>query len=269
MLSKLLFYNRTIRRFFMAKMQANMAKNPASYYARYDSFKKRHYPEFQETIDIFKKIGPRLIKKDDRILNIGAGRVSRLEQFFAQAKIVYGLDPDRKALMANRRLTRKIVGVAENIPLPDNSVDLVILEWVLEHLQEPEKALSEISRVLAPGGKVIFAAPNLLNPIIFLLATVKKLSNYFSQRIVVRLLLDRERKDVYKAYYKINTRRRLIRTFQKFNFKIIGWQTTGCPGYFRFSLPLLWLALQWEKFSARPAMRWSQAYFVGVAEKMS
>lgn len=43
-------------------------------------------------------------------------------------------------------------GSAENIPLPDHSQDLVILETVMEHVDSPVKSLAEVFRVLAPGG---------------------------------------------------------------------------------------------------------------------
>ena len=40
-----------------------------------------------------------------------------------------------------------IVGPAEAIPLPDNSVDLVISQETLEHVADPVKAIAEITRV--------------------------------------------------------------------------------------------------------------------------
>lgn len=48
---------------------------------------------------------------------------------------------------------------AEHIPSPDDSYDMVLLSEVLEHLVEPEKALAEAFRVLAPGGAFVCAAP--------------------------------------------------------------------------------------------------------------
>lgn len=46
-----------------------------------------------------------------------------------------------------------------NIPFPSNTFDLVITEEVLEHISDLEQALSEISRVLKPGGVHIFTIP--------------------------------------------------------------------------------------------------------------
>ena len=50
-----------------------------------------------------------------------------------------------------------VLGDAEKLPLPDASFDAVILGFVLLHLPEPSKALSEAFRVLKPGGKVAYS----------------------------------------------------------------------------------------------------------------
>lgn len=45
-----------------------------------------------------------------------------------------------------------VIGNAHNLPFKDQSFDLIALFMVLEHLEDPIKALSEISRVLKPKG---------------------------------------------------------------------------------------------------------------------
>lgn len=46
-----------------------------------------------------------------------------------------------------------------NIPLEDNYYDFFICNHVLEHVEDVEKVLSEIIRVLKPGGKAILQVP--------------------------------------------------------------------------------------------------------------
>lgn len=41
----------------------------------------------------------------------------------------------------------------------DDSFDVVVVMDVLEHVLEPQKAISEVRRVLRPGGKVILSVP--------------------------------------------------------------------------------------------------------------
>lgn len=48
----------------------------------------------------------------------------------------------------------------DRFPLEDESVDLAVSLAVIEHLREPSKFLSEISRCLKPGGLVYLSTPN-------------------------------------------------------------------------------------------------------------
>ena len=52
-----------------------------------------------------------------------------------------------------------IIGDARNIPLQDNSVDVVISKSVLEHIAEPEKSISEMHRILKQGGFLYLYTP--------------------------------------------------------------------------------------------------------------
>ena len=51
-------------------------------------------------------------------------------------------------------------GVAEAIPLPDRSQDLVLFENVLEHVESPMASLKEIYRVLKAGGVAYVTTTN-------------------------------------------------------------------------------------------------------------
>lgn len=46
-----------------------------------------------------------------------------------------------------------------HIPLPDNSLDMVLCTEVIEHVPEPIEALRELIRLLKPGGRLLITAP--------------------------------------------------------------------------------------------------------------
>jgi SAM-dependent methyltransferase len=50
-------------------------------------------------------------------------------------------------------------GDALRLPIQDNSVDIVTMLDVLEHLSDDARALSEVSRVLRPGGALVLSVP--------------------------------------------------------------------------------------------------------------
>ena len=50
-----------------------------------------------------------------------------------------------------------------NLPFAENSFDMVFCNHVLEHIEDDAKAMSELFRVLKPGGMGIFQVPQDLN----------------------------------------------------------------------------------------------------------
>jgi SAM-dependent methyltransferase len=53
-----------------------------------------------------------------------------------------------------------VQGAAEQIPLPDASQRIVLLESVLEHVDSPERCIAECYRILEPGGVLFVYTTN-------------------------------------------------------------------------------------------------------------
>lgn len=71
----------------------------------------------------------------------------------------YAVDVARKKL-AKFNNAQVETGDAENVSLPTSSFDAVISLDVVEHLLHPESMISEVSRILRPGGVFLFTTPN-------------------------------------------------------------------------------------------------------------
>lgn len=95
-----------------------------------------------------------------RVLDVGAGSASYRE-FFKHCKYFTQdfaqLDPAQ--LLHGAYAKVDYVSDAASIPVESGSFDAVICTEVLEHVPEPIIVVSEISRVLRPGGKLILTAP--------------------------------------------------------------------------------------------------------------
>jgi len=52
-----------------------------------------------------------------------------------------------------------VIASVYDIPLDDGYADTLLMSAVLEHLERPDRALSEAHRLLAPGGHLILTAP--------------------------------------------------------------------------------------------------------------
>lgn len=98
-------------------------------------------------------------KQFDTILDIGCrtGRFSGPLSDYFDARVI-GVEPSEKMLAEARSKgetnTVYHVASAENLPVGDNSVDLVYLSMVLHHFDKPAAAIGEIFRALKPGGFV-------------------------------------------------------------------------------------------------------------------
>lgn len=99
------------------------------------------------------------------ILEIGAGTGSNLRHYSQQQQPLTLSEPDswmRQQLqkkLARHHFRRPIIvndWCAEEIGLPDRSVDTVVSTLVLCSVQDQQQALKEIERVLRPGGQLLF-----------------------------------------------------------------------------------------------------------------
>jgi SAM-dependent methyltransferase len=58
-------------------------------------------------------------------------------------------------LARSRGILGASVGDAQELPLPDETVDTVVAAWMLYHVRDLDRALSEAVRVLEPGGRLV------------------------------------------------------------------------------------------------------------------
>ncbi len=111
--------------------------------------------------------------KPSAILDVGCGTGRLLRaarQVWPGARLV-GVDPSEGMVRAGSALTpgELIVAGAEDIPLPDRSIDLAFSTIAFHHWSDPERGLREVARVLRPGGGFVLIdnlGPNWLAPIL-------------------------------------------------------------------------------------------------------
>ena len=101
----------------------------------------------------------------DSMLDVGTGTGRLLELFAPRVGSGVGLDLSHEMLaLARTALDRAGIrhcqvrhGDLYNLPVTDQSVDLVTVHQVLHYLDRPEAAVAEAARVLAPGGRLLIA----------------------------------------------------------------------------------------------------------------
>jgi SAM-dependent methyltransferase len=98
-----------------------------------------------------------------RVLEIGAGTGVNLDLYPNRVEELVLLEPDphmakrlRAKLAAARRAATVVESPAERVPYEDASFDTAVATLVLCTIPDPTAALAEASRVLKPGGKLLF-----------------------------------------------------------------------------------------------------------------
>jgi ubiquinone/menaquinone biosynthesis C-methylase UbiE len=98
-----------------------------------------------------------MVDGSTRILDIGCGS-SRIVQSLPQA---VGLDMQLRKLRWLRARGRQLVQASlMDLPFPDGAFDCVICSEVIEHIAREEITLTDMVRVLAPGGVLVLGTPD-------------------------------------------------------------------------------------------------------------
>ncbi|MBC7833663.1 MAG: methyltransferase domain-containing protein [Phycisphaerales bacterium] len=127
---------------------------------------KRHHEDanFEAILDkaerhvIGRRVGP---ERDSRVLVVGGGTGADFNAFALRGCRVFAVEPSKQAVGAARLKAAMlgidasgfVEGVGERLPFEDGYFDFVWTWTVLEHVQDVEMCLREISRVLRPGGE--------------------------------------------------------------------------------------------------------------------
>ncbi len=111
-----------------------------------------------------------------RLLDIGAGTGIYFKALAPHGREIDALDHSadmveiaaRYCEAAGFRHIHPRIGSAESLPYEDGSFDTVIELDTLHHVADPDRALSEIARVLKDDGRFLVFEPNVCNPLMFL-----------------------------------------------------------------------------------------------------
>ncbi|WP_425092284.1 bifunctional 2-polyprenyl-6-hydroxyphenol methylase/3-demethylubiquinol 3-O-methyltransferase UbiG [Tropicimonas sp. S265A] len=102
-----------------------------------------------------------------QVLDLGCAGGFMAEAIAKKGAWVTGIDPAAQAISAAQAHAaetgleiRYDVGVGEALPYDDDAFDIVVCVDVLEHVADLSKVLSEVDRVLKPGGVFLFDTIN-------------------------------------------------------------------------------------------------------------
>jgi SAM-dependent methyltransferase len=97
------------------------------------------------------------------VLEVGCGwgeLAARVTAELGASVVALDLSP-RMVELARARGADARVGDVQELPFPDASFDVAVANWMLYHVPDLERALSELARVLRPGGRLVAATNGL------------------------------------------------------------------------------------------------------------
>jgi ubiquinone/menaquinone biosynthesis C-methylase UbiE len=109
-----------------------------------------------------------VVPPGSKVLDAGCGTGEMAARLAERGYEVWGVDiaePMVRYASYHHKSGRFRVGDVERIPFDDNTFDAVVCLGVIEYLANDEQALSEIRRVLKPGGSAVVATPSAVSPL--------------------------------------------------------------------------------------------------------
>lgn len=190
-------------------------------------------------IDVYKRFVTEAVASARDVLHLGSGPVWLGEYCDAplDAKRVVAVDPDAEELARNPASEKYATG-GEHIPLPDESIDVITSEHVVEHLTDPDAVLREAHRLLRPGGRFIFTTPNALS--YFGIAT--RATPLWFHRRYLNWMADMEacaNRNPYPTAYRMNTLADVRRLAARNGFRVRRLETGVDYPTYTYPLPVI------------------------------
>ncbi len=151
------------------------------------------------------------IRPGQRVLDVacGTGILAReIARRIGSAGRVVGVDPSAGMIAVAKRLAPAIEwreGVAESLPYPDQSFDVVVSQFGLMFFTDRRQALREMLRVLAPGGRLAVAVWDSLD----------NLPAYSSEVGLLERAAGRQAADALRAPFVLGNRKVLATLFSE------------------------------------------------------
>jgi len=217
---------------------------------RWDKSFKHRWIIFNETL--------RDLENSSHIcLDIGCGEMSELsEDIEFKAKIGTDiLSPKNTEIFDFPFLQSDLY----SLPFKNQSIDVILLRFVVEHIKHPQHSFNEICRILKPGGRILILTTNINSPVIFL----PKLIPYKLRKKIILKIFGVNDDDIFPTYHRINSQDTIKELNKAFRIQI--WHYVQDMNW--TSKPMFYLFLVWHLFSKWTNLKFLQSNFIVLLRK--
>lgn len=141
------------------KSSRKKTPSPLGFYNR--EYYERH--EFgyrnEESEDVRQILELLRTTKKDSVLEVGCGLGVLLAKIPAKNKVGTEINDFAVNICRKQGLDVINANIESGLPFKNSTFDIIIMNQVIAHLRNPQKALKESYRLLKPGGKILITAP--------------------------------------------------------------------------------------------------------------
>lgn len=214
------------------------------------------FTDIDGTIAFYNRVNA-LLKSTDIVLDIGCGRGEygddplafrrNLRILKKKVRKVIGVDVDKVAVK-NPFLDQFFLMTDKKWPIKDRSIDLVLGDWVLEHVQNPDNFFSEAGRVLKKNGYLCLRTTNSWSYLAFL---ARIIPNKYHSKVTRKVQTARREEDVFPTVYKCNSVGKVAAMLDKYDFEGVAYPYEAEPSYLSFAKMAYWFGTLYQRFIPR------------------
>ncbi len=207
----------------------------------------------------------RYVTDASSVLDAGAGRGDPDLPSINAGRIAIACDPDLPGLRANVLVRKRAAALLEALPFANNSFDVIVCKFVVEHLQTPLNTFKEFFRVLRPGGVLALLTPNRYS----LFVLVSRLIPTTIKQRLKRNLFGGHDEDTFSTHYRANSITTLDRLLHESGFETNHTERlAGMWAFFIFAAPLACVVRAFERLALRiPGIRATSTHIMGAWQK--
>ena len=199
------------------------------------------FTDIDGTIAFYSRVNA-LLQQSSVVVDFGCGRGAHQEDPIAfrrnllclKGKVskVIGVDVDEAGRTNSGVDEFRSLEPGSPWPLADRSVDMVICDWVMEHLPDPGAFFLEARRVLRSGGYLCIRTLNIHS---YVGIGSRLVPNRLHSRVLSKVQKGREEEDVFPTLYRCNTISSLRKQFSGNNFQAVVYGYDAEPSYLSFA----------------------------------
>jgi len=198
-----------------------------------------------------------VIESSSVVLDVGCGRGAFLADPIETRRDLHvlkdlcqrviGIDVDPSS-EKNQALSEFRLIESARWPVADESIDVCVCDWVLEHAEDPGAFFAECGRVVRPGGYLCIRTMNVAS---YAGIAARAFPNGVHVELLRRLQRERRPRDIFPTVYRCNTKRKLQRMMDDAGFTSCVYGYNAEPSYLTFSRVLYRVGVWYQRWAPR------------------